>query len=39
MMLNELIHVNFTLLVMVAIFVILIGGTVWAYWKVFNDPT
>ena len=38
-MLNELIQLNFTLLVMAAIFITLIGGTVWAYWKVFKDPT
>lgn len=38
-MLSELVHRNFTAIVMVGIFLTLIGGTVWAYWKVFNDPT
>ncbi len=36
-MLSELFRGNFTALIMVVIFATLIGGTIWAYWKVFND--
>jgi len=38
-MASRLIGENLSLLVMLTIFVVLIGGTAWAYWKLFNDPT
>jgi hypothetical protein len=38
-MASNLIGEHFSLLVMLAIFVVLIGGNGWAFWKLFKDPT
>jgi hypothetical protein len=36
-MLSDFIAANFTLIVMLTIFVVLVAGTGRAYWKLFND--
>jgi cbb3-type cytochrome oxidase subunit 3 len=37
-MLSKFIATNFSAIIMLTIFVLLIGGTAWAYRKLFNDP-